>query len=82
MYRIPKAVKYTTLITIGCAIFSTIVIRFFGPNFISLFTTTPNEELTHATVTYFNNVTLAYIPLGLIILYRSALQGMDSLLLQ
>ena len=75
MYRIPKAVKYTTLITIGCAIFSTIVIRFFGPNFISLFTTAPNEELTHATVTYFNNVTLAYIPLGLIILYRSALQG-------
>lgn len=75
MYRIPKAVKYTTLITIGCAIFSTIVIRFFGPNFISLFTTAPNEELTHATVTYFNNVTLAYIPLGLLILYRNALQG-------
>lgn len=75
MYRISKAVRYMTITTIIAAIFSTIVIRLFGAYFIPMFTNSPNEELTNATMTYFNNVTLAYIPLSVLILYRNALQG-------
>ncbi|MGX7112371.1 MATE family efflux transporter [Gemella cuniculi] len=75
MYRISKAVRSLTITTIGCAILSMIIIRTFGASLITLFTTEPNEELTQATLTYFNNVTLAYIPLAILILYRNALQG-------
>lgn len=75
MYRISKAVRYMTITTIGFAIVNTIIIRFFGPYFIGMFTSEPNAELTEATITYFNNVTLAYIPLAILILYRNALQG-------
>lgn len=75
MFRISKAMRYMTVATVVAAIFSTVVIRLFGGYFITFFTNSPNEELTHATMTYFNNVTLAYIPLSVLILYRNALQG-------
>lgn len=75
MYRISKAIRYMTITAIISALFSMIVIRLFGSFFVSIFTNEPNAELTEAALIYFNNVTLAYIPLAILILFRNILQG-------
>ena len=75
MYRISKAIRYMTITSILAAIFSMLVIRLGGGYFISIFTAEPNAELTKAALMYFNNVTLAYIPLAILILFRNILQG-------
>ena len=75
MYRISKAIRYMAITSILTAIFSMVVIRLGGIFFISIFTAEPNNELTESALMYFNNVTLAYIPLAILILFRNILQG-------
>ena len=75
MNRIREGMKLCTIATISLALLGSIIVKLFGKNFVVLFTSTPNEQLTQAVTTYFDMVYWAYIPLALLILYRNALQG-------
>lgn len=73
--RIKKAVNSTAIITIVLSIIMAIFMYFLGEEIATLFTKENNPELISAVQTYFNSVVWAYPMLGLLILYRNALQG-------
>ena len=75
LHRISKAMYLCTISSIIFALCGSIIVKLFGKNFVGLFTSEINEELTKAVTTYFDLVYLAYVPLALLILYRNALQG-------
>lgn len=73
--RIKKAVNSTAIITIVLSIIMAIFMYFLGEEIATFFTKENNPELITAVQTYFNSVVWAYPLLGLLILYRNALQG-------
>lgn len=73
--RIKKAVNSTAIITIVISIIIAVFMYFLGEEIATLFTKENNPELISAVQTYFNSVVWAYPMLGLLILYRNALQG-------
>ncbi|MBF0714009.1 polysaccharide biosynthesis C-terminal domain-containing protein [Gemella sp. GH3] len=73
--RIDKAVKMSTILTIFLSIFTIAFVYFLGTPIAKLFTKEENLDFIGASQTYFNSVMWAYPILGLLIVYRNALQG-------
>lgn len=73
--RIDKAMKLSATLTIALSIFTIIFVYYLGEPIARLFTREENLDFINASQTYFNSVMWAYPILGLLIVYRNALQG-------
>ena len=74
--RIKDGVKKCTLINIGIGIISGVVLILFGEFFINIFLSNANDEVLQTSKLYLTTISLFFIPLSLIFIYRNALQGM------
>ena len=74
--RIKEGVKKCTLINIGIGIISGIILILFGEFFINIFLSNANDEVLQTSKLYLTTISLFFIPLSLIFIYRNALQGM------
>ncbi|GAA0085319.1 MATE family efflux transporter [Clostridium sp. CTA-7] len=76
--RIKEGVKKCTMISIVVSIISTIVVVLFGGAFTKLFMSGNDLEVIGYARQYLNTVSIFYIPLGLIFIYRNTLQGIGD----
>lgn len=76
--RIKEGVKKCTTISIIVSIVSTIVVFLFGGAFTKLFMSGNDLEVIAYSKHYLNTVSIFYIPLGLIFIYRNTLQGIGE----
>lgn len=76
--RIRVGVKKGAEISIITSIAASIFIILWGKNFIGLFIENPTEEILNYGQLVFNYCAYFFIPLGLIFIYRNALQGMGE----
>jgi putative MATE family efflux protein len=76
--RIKEGVKKCTFISIIVSIISTIVVVLFGGFFTRLFMDGSDLEVITYAKHYLNTVSIFYIPLGLIFIYRNTLQGIGD----
>lgn len=76
--RIKEGVKKCTIISIIVSIISTIVVVTFGGTFTKLFMDGNDLEVIMYAKHYLNTVSIFYIPLGLIFIYRNTLQGIGD----
>ena len=76
--RIREGVRQAIFFTIFLFAVMMLFCFFFGEYAGALFLAEPDEELQKLLRTYFHITTLAYIPLGLIFVYRNALQGLGD----
>ncbi|KLE15393.1 MATE family efflux transporter [Clostridium sp. C8] len=76
--RIKEGVKKCTIISIIVSIVSTIVVISFGGAFTKLFIDGNDLEVISYARHYLNTVSIFYIPLGLIFIYRNTLQGIGD----
>ncbi|WP_291648567.1 MATE family efflux transporter [Clostridium sp.] len=76
--RIKEGVKKCTIISIIVSIVSTIVVVLFGGSFTKLFMDGSDLEVIEYARHYLNMVSIFYIPLGLIFIYRNTLQGIGD----
>ncbi|WP_275373153.1 MATE family efflux transporter [Clostridium tertium] len=76
--RIKEGVKKCTIISIIVSIISTIVVILFGDTFTKLFMDGSDLEVIEYARHYLNTVSIFYIPLGLIFIYRNTLQGIGD----
>ncbi|MDI9215393.1 MATE family efflux transporter, partial [Clostridium tertium] len=76
--RIKEGVKKCTIISIIVSIISTIVVVTFGGTFTKLFIDGSDLEVIEYARHYLNTVSIFYIPLGLIFIYRNTLQGIGD----
>jgi putative MATE family efflux protein len=76
--RIKEGVKKCTMISIVVSIISTIVVILFGGAFTRLFMSGNDLEVIGYARQYLNTVSIFYIPLGLIFIYRNTLQGIGD----
>lgn len=76
--RIKEGVKKATIIAISISIISGIIVTIFGGTFTNLFLDNPDPEVLNLSVTFLNIVSIFFIPLGLIFIYRNTLQGIGE----
>ncbi len=76
--RIKEGVKKCSIISIIVSIISTIVVVLFGGTFTKLFMSGNDLEVISYAKQYLNTVSIFYIPLGLIFIYRNTLQGVGE----
>lgn len=76
--RIKEGVKKCTIISIIVSIISTIVVVLLGGAFTKLFMDGNDLEVIKYARHYLNTVSIFYIPLGLIFIYRNTLQGIGE----
>ena len=76
--RIKEGVKKCTIISIIVSIASTIVVVLFGGAFTKMFISGNDLEVIETAKHYLNTVSIFYIPLGLIFIYRNTLQGIGE----
>lgn len=76
--RIKEGVKKCSIISIIVSIVSTIVVILFGGAFTKLFMSGNDLEVIEYARHYLNTVSIFYIPLGLIFIYRNTLQGIGD----
>lgn len=76
--RIRDGVKKCTLISIITSIIAGSILIFGGKYFVSLFIENPTEEILGYAQQAFNYSAYFFIPLGLIFVYRNALQGIGE----
>lgn len=77
-HRIRVGVKKGVEISIFISIAASIFIIFGGKYFIGLFIENPTQEILYYGQQVFNYCAYFFIPLGLIFIYRNALQGMGE----
>jgi putative MATE family efflux protein len=76
--RIKEGVKKCIIISIIVSIASSIIIILFGGSFTKMFISGNDLEVISYSRHYLNTVSLFYIPLGLIFIYRNTLQGIGE----
>ena len=76
--RIKEGVKKCTGISIISSIIAGLILITCGKYFVSLFIENPSEEILKYTQQVFNYSAYFFIPLGLIFVYRNALQGIGE----
>ena len=76
--RIRAGVKSARNITIITGILSGLILIFGSKYFVNLFIENPSIEILNYTQECLNYAGIFFIPLGLLILYRNALQGMGE----
>lgn len=76
--RIKEGVKKCSIISIIVSIISTIVVFLLGGAFTKLFMSGNDLEVIGYSKHYLNAVSIFYIPLGLIFIYRNTLQGIGE----
>ena len=77
--RIKEGVKKCTMISLIVSITSTIIVVLFGGTFTKLFVSGNDiTEVIDTAKLYLNTVSIFYIPLGLIFIYRNTLQGIGE----
>lgn len=76
--RIKEGVKKSTIISIIVSIISTIIVVLFGGTFTKMFMSGNDMEVISYAKQYLNTVSIFYIPLGLIFIYRNTLQGVGE----
>ena len=74
--RIRRAVFQCALISFGFSIIITLLVRFVGENMIDMFLKEKNMTIIEIAQNYLNISTMFYFFLGMIFIYRNALQGM------
>ncbi|MDV4152568.1 MATE family efflux transporter [Clostridium sp. AL.422] len=76
--RIKEGVKKCSIVSIIVSISSTIIVVLFGGAFTKMFISGNDMEVISYAKHYLNTVSLFYIPLGLIFIYRNTLQGVGE----
>lgn len=76
--RIKEGVRKCTMISIIVSIASTIIVVLFGGAFTKMFISGNDLEVIETAKHYLNTVSIFYIPLGLIFIYRNTLQGIGE----
>lgn len=76
--RIKTGVKKCTQISIITSIIAGAILMFLGRYFVGLFIENPSEEILSYAQQVFNYSAYFFIPLGLIFIYRNALQGIGE----
>ncbi|MFU7516062.1 MATE family efflux transporter [Clostridium sp. HCS.1] len=76
--RIKEGVKKSAIISIIVSIISTIIVVLFGGTFTKMFMSGNDMEVISYAKQYLNTVSIFYIPLGLIFIYRNTLQGVGE----
>lgn len=74
--RVKEGVKSNIILTVICGIVSMTAVLVFGDILIKLFVPGNNQIVVEKAQIYFYAVAGFYIPLGLIFVYRNALQGL------
>lgn len=76
--RIKDGVRRGAELSIAISILASLVLIFGGKHFVGLFITNPDAEILAYAQQVFNYSAYFFIPLGLIFIYRNALQGMGE----
>ena len=76
--RIKEGVRECTKISIVTSIISGLILIFFGKYFVMLFINSPDETILRSASQCLNIAAIFFIPLGLIFIYRNALQGIGE----
>lgn len=76
--RIKEGVRQASIISIITSIISGAILIFGSKYFVALFIETPSLEILGYTQECLNYAGIFFIPLGFILLYRNALQGMGE----
>ena len=76
--RIKEGVKKSTIISIIISLLAAALLIFLGKWFVTLFIDNPTTEIFAYAQEVFNYSAAFYIPLGLIFIYRNALQGIGE----
>lgn len=76
--RIKEGVRKCVFLSLSVSIFSSLMVILFGESFTKLFITSDNLEALSYAKQYLNIVSLFYIPLGLIFIFRNTLQGIGE----
>ena len=76
--RIKDGVKKCSEISIVTSIIAALILIFCGKYFVGLFIENPSEEILSYAQQVFNYSAYFFIPLGLIFVYRNALQGVGE----
>lgn len=76
--RIKEGVKKATIISISISILSGIIVMVFGGSFTRIFLDNPDAEVLNLSVTFLKTISVFFIPLGLIFIYRNTLQGIGE----
>lgn len=76
--RIKEGVKKCTMISIIVSVVSTLIVVLFGGAFANMFINGGDLEVIETAQHYLNTVSIFYIPLGLIFIYRNTLQGIGE----
>ena len=74
--RVKEGVKAGIIITLGCSVVSMIAVLAFGDSLVRLFITEDSSMAVEQSKIYFYAVAGFYPALGLIFVYRNALQGL------
>ncbi|MGL5381002.1 MATE family efflux transporter [Clostridium sp.] len=78
IHRIKEGVKKCTIICIVTSIIASIIMILFGGSFTKLFLSDSDPSVIAYARQYLNTVSLFFIPLGLIFIYRNTLQGIGE----
>lgn len=76
--RIKDGVKKCSIISIITSIIAGIVLVLFGKYFVMMFIDSPDENILHYAKQCLDIAAIFFIPLGLIFIYRNALQGIGE----
>lgn len=76
--RIRRGVFNCSLISLGFSIFIALAVRLAGERMIGVFIENGNPQIINTAQTYLNISTLFYFFLGMIFIFRNALQGMGK----
>ncbi|MEG0295156.1 MAG: MATE family efflux transporter [Clostridium sp.] len=76
--RIKEGVKQCTKISVVTSIIAGLILILFGKYFVMLFMNNPDESIMNYATQCLNIAGLFFIPLGLIFIYRNALQGIGE----
>lgn len=76
--RIKEGVKQCTKISVLVSIVAGLILIFFGKYFVMLFINNPDESIMQYATQCLNIAGVFFIPLGLIFIYRNALQGIGE----
>ena len=76
--RIFDGMRKGFLLVLVISLLGTVITAGFGKYIVCLFLKNPSDTVLEYAVTYLNTVSFFFIPLAMIFLYRSSLQGLDQ----
>ncbi|MDD6307143.1 MAG: MATE family efflux transporter [Clostridiales bacterium] len=76
--RISEGMKQGFFLCIGTAVFAAVFCIFGGEFVVSWFVSNPSEEIFTYAMQYLTTISWFFLPLGMIFLYRNALQGLNE----